>query len=417
MDFTFLGGAREVGRSSVLLESKDARMLFDSGIKLTDPTEYPLPVKDVDLLLLSHAHLDHCGNIPAVHRKGRFPVYGTPVTLELSHILQHDSLKITKLRGYPAKYTDDDVDRLHGSEIAVDYDENVRFHKKMNFRFIDAGHVPGSAGILVETEGKTVFYTGDTKDVETRLLPAGKYPDHADIVVCESTYGNRMHPDRKDAEKKMLDEIEDTLARGGIAILPVFAVGRTQEILLLLKDVGYPIYLDGMSQTATQIILRYPHYLKNAMALEQAANEAVWVKSRRHRKEIVREPGVIVTTAGMLEGGPVLDYISKLYNDPNSNIILTGYQVEGTNGRRLVDNGYVIDNESRRKYKIKMNISKYDFSAHSDQDGLVKIVKDMTPETVFLGHGDFDSCEVLRHELRGGGFDIHMPLLGEKISI
>jgi len=417
MDFTFLGGAREVGKSCVLLESKDANIMFDSGVKLTEPPSYPLPARDVDLLLLSHAHLDHCGNIPAVHRKQKFPVYSTSVSLELSHVLQHDSLKITKLKGYPARYSDEDVDRLSAGEIPVEYDRDVQFHRKISFRFIDAGHVPGSAGILVGTEGKTVFYTGDTKDVGTKLLDAGKYPKHADIVICESTYGNRLHPDRRDAEEKMLGEIEEALDRGGWVILPVFAVGRAQEMLLLLQDIGHTVYLDGMAQTASEITLRHSEFLRTPERLEQAMNEATWVKSRRHRREILDgEPGIIVTTAGMIEGGPVIDYISKLYNDANSNIILTGYQVEGTNGRKLVQQGFIVDYETKRTYKVKMNISKYDFSAHADQKGLASIVRDMSPEVVFLVHGDFDSCEALRHEI-GGGFRVYMPHLGEKISV
>ncbi|MCX6695533.1 MAG: MBL fold metallo-hydrolase, partial [Candidatus Altiarchaeota archaeon] len=129
MEFTFLGGAREVGKSSILLESDDANIMFDSGLKLTEPPSYPMQARDVDLLLLSHSHLDHCGNIPAVHKKQKFPVYSTQVSLELSHILQHDSLKINKLKGYPGRYSDADVDRLHGSEIPVEYGVDVRFHR------------------------------------------------------------------------------------------------------------------------------------------------------------------------------------------------------------------------------------------------------------------------------------------------
>ncbi|MCX6694830.1 MAG: MBL fold metallo-hydrolase, partial [Candidatus Altiarchaeota archaeon] len=204
--------------------------------------------------------------------------------------------------------------------------------------------------------------------------------------------------------------------RGGKVILPVFAVGRAQEMLLLLKDIGHQVYLDGMAQTATQIILQNPGYVKDYDDLEQAARDAVWVKSRRHRKEILDEAGVILTTAGMLEGGPVIQYISKLYKDANSSIILTGYQVEGTNGRRLVEEGYIIDDATKKKYRVSMNISKFDFSAHADQKGLADLVKKMTPEVVFLIHGEFDSCEALRHEI-GGDCKIHIPYLGEKITV
>jgi len=405
----------EVGKSSVLMQTDGLDIVFDCGLKLTDPPTAPLPVEGVNALFLSHAHLDHCGNIPALHRENRMPVYGTSVTFELSHMLQEDTIKIDKLRGYPLKYTEKDIARMTQGEIHVQQGREYRFHNKIDFTYIDAGHIPGSAGILVATEGKNVFYTGDTHSTETRLMQKAQYPDHADIVISESTYGNRLHPDRREVERQFLSEVDEVMERGGTALIPVFAIGRTQEILLLLNETEWPIYLDGMARRASQTILRYPDTIKNHTLLQEAVNNTVWVKNRRQRKKICAEPAVIVTTAGMLEGGPVLDYLSYLHKDPNSNIILTGYQVEDTNGHILVEKGYILDEDTGQKFQVDMNVSQYDFSAHSDKNELVRTIKDMNPEEIILMHGDPESVEELRGEF--GEKNVHTPGLGDAIEL
>jgi putative mRNA 3-end processing factor len=415
MKLRFLGGAREVGKSSVQLVSDGLSLIFDSGLKLTDPPTYPLLVDGVDATFLSHAHLDHCGNLPALHREHRMPVYSTAVSFELSHMLQRDSMKIDKLKGYPLKYTEKDVARLTAGEIHVHPGKSYLFHGKIPFTFYDAGHIPGSAGILVESEGKSVFYTGDTHSSDTRLVEKAEYPEHADVVVSESTYGNRLHPPRREVENEFLREVEETLERGGVALIPVFAIGRTQEVLLLLEGIEETIYLDGMARRASQTILRFPDTLKNPYKLQEAVDATVWIKNRRQRKRICQDPCVIVTTAGMLEGGPVLDYLSHLHRDANSNIILTGYQVEDTNGRLLVEKGYVVDEESGQRFHVDMNISQYDFSAHSDKNELVKSITDMDPEEIILMHGDDESIDELKNEF--GDRRVHVPEIGDTIKV
>jgi putative mRNA 3-end processing factor len=415
MRFTFLGGAMEVGKSSVLLETEGLRLIFDSGIKLTEPPTCPTPVEEVNAAFISHAHLDHCGNLPALHRENRMPIYGTPATFELSHMIQYDTIKIDKLKGYPLKFTDKDITRMIEGEIHSQFSKEYRFHNKINFSFYDAGHIPGSAGILVESEGRSAFYTGDTHATGTRLMREAEYPEHSDVVISESTYGNRTHPPRKDVEKKLLDEVDEVLDRNGTVLMPVFAIGRTQEMLLLLKDCEWPVYLDGMARKASQIILKHQDTIKSYDQLQEAVDNTIWVKDSRQRKRITKEPCVIVTTAGMLEGGPVLDYLSHLHGDSNSNIILTGYQVEDTNGHILVEKGYVYDELSGRKFQVDMNVSQYDFSAHSDRDELVKSITAMNPEDIFLMHGDPESIDELKEQF--GGIRVHTPALGDRIEV
>ncbi len=415
MDLTFLGGAREVGKSSVLLETSGLNMVFDSGIKLTEPPTYPEPTDDVDAVFLSHAHLDHCGNLPALHRVHKMPVYGTAVSFELSHMLQHDSMKIDKLKGYEPKYTEKDISRMAAGEIHVTPGNRYNFHGKVDFTFYDAGHIPGSAGILVESDEGSVFYTGDTHGSDTRLLNKAVYPEHADVIVSESTYGNRSHPQRTEVENVFLDKVEETIERGGVALVPVFAIGRTQELLLILDELDHTIYLDGMARRASQTILRFPDTLKNHDKLQAAVDRTVWIKNRRQRKRICGGPCIIVTTAGMLEGGPVLDYLSHIHKDPVSSILLTGYQVEDTNGRLLVEQGYVVDEESGMRFDVDMEIQQYDFSAHSDRQTLVETATSMNPEEIVLIHGDEDSVETLAGEF--GERSVHTPNIGDRITV
>jgi putative mRNA 3-end processing factor len=415
VEFTLLGGAREVGKSSILVETDGVSLILDSGIKLTEPPTYPLPVEDASALILSHSHLDHCGNIPALYRQKPMPMYLTAVTQELSHMLQHDSLKIDKLKGYPLRYSDKDVDKMASNEIKAEYNKEYSIHGETSLTLYNAGHIPGSAGVMLETDGRKIFYTGDTKASETRLQPKAEYPEKADIVICESTYGDRNHPDRRDVESEFLAEVESTLDRGGIALIPAFAIGRAQEILLVLRDMDYDVYLDGMAKKASQIILKHSDSVKNPDLLHEVVSNSSWVKSRQQRKQILKEPCIIVTTAGMLEGGPVVDYLGRLHRDSNSSIILTGFQVEDCNGRLLLDKGFIVDEVSGRKFKVNMNVSQYDFSAHSDQGELVKTVRDMNPQEVILVHGDPESCDALAQEL--SEFNVHVPELGESINI
>lgn len=415
MELSFLGGAREVGKSSVLLNVDGLDLMFDSGIKLDEPPTYPLGADNVDACFLSHSHLDHCGYLPALHRRHKMPIYASAVAFELSHMLQKDSIKIDKIKGIPPKYNENDMARMSQGEIHASYGKRYDFHSKIGFSFYDAGHIPGSAGIHVETSEGSVFYTGDTHSADTRLLKAAKYPKHADIVITESTYGYRQHPKRRDVENDFLKNIEDTLERGGVALVPSFAIGRTQEILLVLESLEYPVYLDGMGKRACQTMLRFPDTLKSHSKLLQAVDNTIWVKSRRQRKKICQQPAIIVTTAGMLEGGPVIDYLSQLHNDPNSSILLTGYQVEDTNGRLLVDEGHIIDQEMGQRFKVDMQISQYDFSAHSGRDEIIRTVKDMNPDHVVLVHGDDEAIDSLSSEF--GSIKVHTPSVGDRIRI
>ncbi|OYT53098.1 MAG: hypothetical protein B6U72_06860 [Candidatus Altiarchaeales archaeon ex4484_2] len=419
MKFTFHGGAQEVGRSCINLCSNGYSVLLDCGIKLTSKApEYPQLPGRVDSFILSHAHLDHCGMVPALYKQFLCPLYATDISFDISHILQRDSLKITLSEGFAPEYDYDDIGLSSMGENPVGYNERVELNSKLSFELFDAGHIPGSASVLLDVvEGgvsRKVLYTGDIKTSDTRLLDAATVPE-ADILISESTYGNRVHPDRKSLEERLLAEVEKTLDGGGNAVLASFALGRTQELLLILNDLGYPVYLDGMGADLTKLMLQYPHYLRDAKALRKAVRNVVWVEHNGMRKQAIREPSIIVSTAGMLTGGPVWYYLKKLCGDVRSSLFLTGYQVEGTNGRLLLDEGYVVDPRGGERIDVRMRVEYLDFSAHAGRHSLERMVERISPDRCILVHGDAESCSSLG-EFTQGVCETFIPEVGSSIE-
>jgi putative mRNA 3-end processing factor len=252
----------------------------------------------------------------------------------------------------------------------------------------DAGHIPGSASVHLKGE-RQIFYTSDFNLRETRLLRGcdENFPA-ADILIIEGTYFDREHPLRSELEKHFIARIEQTLEEGGIALIPCFAIGRTQEILLVLNSYGLKPYLDGMGLDVCEILLNCENYLKDPKSFKLAFENAIIVKPEM-RNEIIKSPNVIVTTAGMLNGGPVLYYLSKLYSNPRNSLLLTGFQVEGTNGRAALERrqieiaGSILD--------LKMNVEYYDFSAHCGdtelKTSIEKFIKNGVRE-IFIVHSE-----------------------------
>jgi len=366
----------------------NGEILLDYGIKAGEIPEYPLNDMEPKAVLVSHGHLDHCGAVPNLMYQNP-EVYMTPPTAEFTNLLGRDTLKIaqTTLSGV-SPFDPEDLQKLSRRTLRVDYGETF---KTNGYRvcFYNAGHIPGASGIRLESEsGESLFYTGDFNLKETRLVPgAAEFPE-ADTLVLESTYFGEDHIPRKETEERFIESILDTLDRGDTALIPAFAIGRTQEILMLLDAHGIRAYVDGMGRDVYKILQKYPEYLRNPELLDRAFGRAISVKDKQ-RDSILKKPSVIVTTAGMLNGGPALHYLSRLYKDPKSKIMLTGYQVEGTNGRLALKHG-VIETEGD-VLTLKPKIEQYDFSAHSGDGELKKLVKDFCKkgtERVFVMHGE-----------------------------
>ncbi|VVB76995.1 Ribonuclease J [uncultured archaeon] len=413
MDVQFLGGASEVGRSAILLKGSK-RMVLDYGVKLDDKTEYPLPAGSVDACVLSHSHLDHSGAFPMLYQT-RFPVtYGTEPTKELSELLIDDSLKINRKHHQQQRFSKQQLKTFLNNYAAYEFGSRIELGE-YTISLHDAGHTLGSAITLIENgKGKRLVYTGDFK-LTPQILQDGAEVVKSDVLLIESTYATREHPDRDELTKKFVQDVRATLDNGGTALVPVFAVGRAQEMVALLYKnnlVDY-VHLDGMARTATEITMRHPEFVKNGNILRDALNKMTWVKSEQHRGHAVSGPSIIVTTAGMLNGGPVLNYLTKLNN--NSKIFLTGYQVEGTNGRKLMEGKPItIDGE---KHLIRTPFAYYDFSAHSGASDLYNYVKASSPETVICVHGDKANTADFAENLRMEGFEAHAPKIGEELKL
>lgn len=408
----FKGASREVGRSAVLV---DDRIMLDYGLKPGEETEYPLNGSRPDAVLVSHAHLDHAGAVPNLMDISP-DVFMTPLTFELSAMLARDTLKIADRKGEDAAFDSTDLSRFMERTNTVD--PGVEFHTHgYRAQFFDAGHIPGAASIYLEgKDTKSLFYTGDINTIDTRLvLGAGNFPD-ADNLIIESTYFGEDHPPRKEIEKAFIDSLRDTLDMGGNVIIPAFAIGRTQEIVMLLEAHGIRSYVDGMGVSAYKLMMKYPHYLRNPTHLKRAFDHATMVAGNK-RDRVPLESSVIVTTAGMLNGGPVMYYLKKLSRDRKSKILITGYQVEGTNGRMALDNG-VIENDGVIQ-QLGIKVEQYDFSAHCGDRELKAIVSefcDRGTEHVFTMHGEDAQgfAEWVRTEI---GVDAHAPELGEKFNV
>lgn len=412
---TFLGGALEVGRSAMQLESNGTFMVFDFGIQVSEPPKYPAMPDHADSLIVSHAHLDHSGMAPALYKKQSLPSYATSLTFQLARILQEDNLKVTEQEGYPLAYLPEDIQKASNGEIPLEYKKPRNIHEDITMELRDAGHIPGSASALLELEGKKLLYTGDINPLDTRLLK-GADVLQADVLAIETTYGDRLHPDRAETEKAFIDSIRETVESGGVALVPVFAVGRSQEMLMVLKELETPVYLDGMGKLACKIILSNGGYVRDARELQKAVNHSIWVEHNSQRKDVCSEPCVILTTAGMLNGGPAIQYLRILADDAKNSILLTGYQVEGTNGRLLLEKGHVNDPDTKQKMTVKAKVRQYDFSAHADQKGLLEIVERVKPEDIVLMHGSPEATAAMEAKLEGK-YRVHAPGVGETIEI
>ncbi len=405
----FLGGAEEVGSLGLYLEIGELRLLFDYGLTPSKPPAYPMPSPPVDSLFLTHVHLDHSGMIPRIAMEYEANIYATEPTIAVLPLMLNDTIKVANLEGFPVPYTKEEVENSLENMIPVEYGKPVELGS-LEIVPHSAGHIPGSAMYEIRDD-KHILFTGDIQTVNTNLV-WGTKPVKTDVLIMESTYAGREHPSRDKVERRFIEKIEEIVERGGKAIVPVFAVGRTQEIMLILAKTDFDVWIDGMGRFVTNLFLQYPQYLKSAKKLKKARNKLKIVKRRSDRRKALNGE-VIVATGGMLEGGPVLHYINHLKNDRKSGILLTGYQVEGTNGRLLMDEGilelYGI------KEKIDMEIDFFDFSAHAGHSELLEFAEKCEPEKIILMHGD--NREALAKDLKNMDFDVYLPKNGEDFLI
>jgi len=409
-----LGGFREVGRNAILIETRRENILLDYGVEV-DTGNTPRPVKKVDNVLLSHAHLDHVGCCPVIYKKFRVPIFSTISSFEQGELLLKDNIKVMKYKGLEPNYGKNHIQKMKKNETRVTYGQQFETENSI-IEVYDAGHIPGSAAFIIETEGKRILYTGDFNTSATRLLNGAKIDiKDIDILITESTYAAKEHPNREETEKKLYEIIRDTIANDGIALIPSFAIGRSAETLMVLDSfkLNFPVYLDGMSIKATQIALKYPEFLRDAKKLRRAFSRVKLLHRNDQRRKATKKPCAIVTTSGMMEGGPIIQYMKYLYNNPQSSIIFVGFLIPRTAGRYLVETGRFVNEEL--DLKVKMGIHHLDLSAHLGRSELFDFIHKANPEKIICLHGDY--CERFAKELRGRGFDAVAPENGDTIDI
>lgn len=416
MELKFLGGAQEVGRSCVEV---DNRFLIDAGLKIMpEGVEYPseIDVNKMQAVFISHSHLDHVGALPLFNHYGlKCSVFLTKMTREISKVMLEDSFHIAELTESHPGYSKDNIYNTYSFMQTVKL--NKRYHfDDISFKFLDAGHIPGAASILLDINGKRILYSGDISHTNTHLVNGSNYEvDNVDILICEATYGDRKHPDRIKQERDFKQRILEIIEKGGTVIIPVFAVGRAQEILLILRDlpINVPIYLDGMAKGISELCLRNPETIKNADALRNMISKVHYVKGRHNRENIAKEQSIIVTTSGMVVGGAVMQHLPHYLDDKNSAILLTGYQGKETNGRLLLEEKKVIIDEET--YTWQGYVEKFDFSAHSGQDELVKYIARINPKVLILMHGDPEAVKTLAKKFPKK--EVYVPEINECLSL
>lgn len=408
MKCKFLGGADMVGRMGMTMEGDGMTALIEYGLSPTKPPEYPLPAPRVDYAFLTHAHLDHCGMIPQICGKNECDLFTTPLTAEVAELMMKDTLKIAKAEDYPQPYTSGDIERTIKAVVPMTYEDQITIND-IDVTMLDAGHIPGAAMFQFDKDVTTI-YSGDIH-TEPQKLVNGARPHDCTNLFIEGTYGGRNHPDRKETEREFLAKIDEVIDRGGTVLIPCFAVGRMQEIMILLRNLDYDMWVDGMGKTVTHLFLEYPEYIRDVRHLKAAKRKFNEVRNPNSRLA-AKKGEIIVTTGGMLDGGPVLGYLNSIKDDPKSAVLLVGYQAEDTNGRMLMENHCVkIDGDI---VNIACELQKYDFSAHADHDQIVDFIRACDPENVIIMHSE--AREAFLPDLEGD-YKVLLPMTGEEFDL
>ena len=422
MDIRVLGAAGEVGRSAFQVNCNGTNFLLDYGVMFGKPRgappTYPLHVKprDIDSVIITHAHLDHSGCVPSLFVSGNCNVYATAPTFDLSKLLIQDMIKIEKNShsfGVP------EIDNMMQKSKIIGFKEKIT-RGNATFELRSSGHVVGGSTVMVESENKKLFYTGDINLRGSRLLPSADLDiGEMDMVITESTYSQENQMPRKESEKGLIDFANEVMDRKGILFIPSFSVERSQEVASVLISSGfkYRIIMDGMALKVNEVLLKYPEYLRNPEIFKDVIDRVVAINDHKERKRALTEPCVVISPAGMLVGGNAVYYLQQLaFNDKNG-IALVSYQGEGTPGKKLLDTGKV---ETRGKdLNVAAEVKQFQFSGHADRDSLFEMIKNLKGDPkIMTVHGDDESCTRFAEEIHEKfGFDAHAAKLDEKITI
>ncbi len=426
---TYLGSARQVGRSCLFLQTPESRVLLDCGVNVADDANpYPhleapeFDINELDAVVLSHAHIDHCGFIPYLYKFGyKGPVYCTAPTRDVSALLLLDYIKIQRAEGKEPIFSAEDVKEFVKHTITLEYNEVTDITPDIRITLYNAGHILGSAMVHIHIGNglHNLLYSGDQKYGKTLLLePAVTMFPRLETLMLESTYGGReggSMPQRPDSDSELISIVKETFKRGGKVLIPTLGVGRSQEVMLAIESsvrsgkIGpISVFIDGFVWDVTAIHTAYPEFLNNSvrkLIFHKDQNPFLHeifkrVGSQKERMQIIEETGpcVILATSGMLVGGPSVEYLRHLADNPRNSLCFVNYQGEGSLGRRIQkgEKEFTVQSGGKQEIvQVKLEVHTVEgFSGHSSRPQLLNFVNkcDPRPRKVIVNHGESSRC-------------------------
>ena len=406
--YHYLGGGNEVGNVGIVLEDPSSnRLLLDYGIAPTKPPRYPNEAPHISNAIITHSHIDHLGMVPWLASNHNTTLHGTELTAAISEMMWYDCHKVSSIEGYPLPWDKRDID------IALSAWKTHSFNKPWTqddwkLELHGAGHIPGAAMLHVKTPNKSVLFSGDF-DTRNSQLTVGAKPVKSDVLFVEGTYGGRDHPPKQEENERFIERVIEVTDRGGTALVPAFANGRTQDVVMLLHKhlPELDVHVDGMGKRVAKLQMEHPETLRDPNALESAWRWCRRVSSKSDRKKAL-DADVIVSTSGMLDGGPSIWYLNRLRHNPKNAILLTGYQARNTGGRRLLE-------EHRipifgKLSPIDLEVDQYSFSTHAGHQEIVEFATQCQAEDVVIYHSDpMMARPPLADALEANGHRVHTP--------
>ncbi|MHA2281298.1 MAG: MBL fold metallo-hydrolase [Promethearchaeota archaeon] len=431
---SFLGSCREIGRSGILVESKSgAQCILDYGIGFNGEERLPhkANINNLKAIALTHSHIDHSGGLPFLYKTERVPFYTNSLSLAIVEVLIRDMIKISN---YPYPFGYRELDYLRQNSYFLKNETRQKIDDNFFITFIDAGHIPGSVSIILDVDNKKILYTGDINTQTSNLInPANptEIPE-IDALIIESTYALREHPPREQLEMKFVEKITNIIDNGGTVLIPAFGVARSQEALLILEKYNFngKIFIDGLARKISTLYLDYPDFMRNIKLFRRALRKAQFISSTKTRNKAKSSNGVIISPSGMLKGGAAIDYIPSILTDTASAVYLVGYQVEGSPGRGLIDEGIFEFKELKKNrnrsedlhIKAMCDYNYFDFSSHCDHGDIHSYIENLNFERssnkdIFCVHGDNKSTTSLASELVTKNYNSVAPETGEVYHI
>lgn len=449
MKLHFHGGARIITGANYLLETKNLKILIDCGIfqgerhvEDINYKDFPYDPKTIDYLLITHGHIDHTGRIPKLYKDGfQGKIYSTRPTKDFAYLMLFDSQGIleeeAKREGRKPLYMKEDVEKSLTLMEGVDYGKKIKLGENVFCRFRDAGHILGSAIIEIWAEGKKIVFSGDLGNPPVPLLKSTEIIKEADYLLIESTYGDRIHEDKAIRKDILEDSIENTIARGGVVMIPAFALERTQELLYELNELvenhripEVPIFMDSpLAIKATEVYKKYPEYYnKKATYLIESGDDLFnfpgleFTRRVEESKKIndIPPPKVIIAGSGMSTGGRILHHEIRYLPDPKNLLLIIAYQAVGTLGRKILERAEQVKIFNER-VSVRAEVKAIGgYSAHADQKMLLSWIKPMrfNLKKVFVVQGEGGPANALVSKIKDElAIDAKMPKLGAVVDL